>query len=112
MAMQQLGRRLLLSMSSLAFVVPARAEAPPVGRRIAIGGFDPVSYFTDGQPQKGSEAFWFAFDDAIYLFKSADHRAQFVANPERYAPQYNGFCAGGVSKGKKVEPDPDAWAIL
>src|SRR5262252_6448706 len=102
--MQQLSRRLLLSIAPAAWLAPpALAEAPPAGRRIAIGGYDPVSYFADGQPQKGNEAFWFAFDDAVYLFKSAGHRAQFAADPERYAPQYNGFCAGGLSKGYKVE---------
>jgi hypothetical protein len=113
MAMPQLSRRLLLSIASIACAAaPALAEGPPPGRRVAIGGYDPVSYFTDGQPQKGAESFWFAFDDAVYLFKSAEHRAWFAADPERYAPQYNGFCAGGLSKGYKVEPDPEAWAIL
>ena len=85
----------------------------PAGRRIAIGGYNSVAYFADGQPTgKGSEAFWLAFDDAVYLFRTAEHRATFAADPERYAPQYAGFCAGGVSKGYKVEPDPEAWAIL
>ena len=111
--MQPLNRRLILSFLAIACVAaPAQAEGPPSGRRVAIGGYDPVSYFADGQPQKGSEAFWFAFDDAVYLFKNAEHRAQFAADPERYAPQYDGFCAGGLSKGYKVEPDPEAWAIL
>ena len=104
-------RRLLWVVPGLCLAAsPSAAETMPSGRRIAIGGYDPVAYFTDGQPQKGSEAFWFAFDDAVYLFKNADHRATFAADPERYAPQYAGFCAGGVSKGYKVEPDPEAWA--
>ena len=83
----------------------------PAGRRIALSGYDPVAYFTDGRPEGGSNAFWFAFDDAVYLFRSAEHRAMFAADPERYAPQYDGFCAAGVSKGYKVEPDPEAWVI-
>src|SRR5437667_12204259 len=111
--MQQIGRRVLLSVVPAACLVsPALAETVPSGRRVAIGGYDPVAYFTDGQPLKGSEAFWFAFDDAVYQFTSAEHRAQFAADPERYAPQYAGFCAGGISKGYKIEPDPEAWAIL
>jgi hypothetical protein len=112
--MQHMGRRALLSIVPAACLVaaPLAAETLPVGRRIAVGGYDPVAYFADGQPQKGSEAFWFAFDDAVYLFKSAEHRARFIADPERYAPQYAGFCAAGVSKGYKTEPDPEAWAIL
>jgi hypothetical protein len=88
-----------------------RAEVPPDGRRIALRGYDPVAYFVDGQPAKGSRDFWYAYDDVVYLFRSADHREKFVANPERFAPQYNGYCAGGVSKGYKVEPDPEAWLI-
>lgn len=88
------------------------ADTPPSGRRIAIGGYDPVSYFTDGRPEKGAHDFWYAFDDAVYLFRDANHRALFAGDPERYAPQYAGFCAGGVSKGYKTEPDPEAWAIV
>lgn len=111
--MQQLNRRLLLSIAPVAYLArSAQAQTPPSGRRVAIGGYDAVSYFADGQPQKGSEAFWFAFDDAVYRFRNAEHRAQFAADPERYAPQYNGFCAGAIGKGYKVEPDPEAWAIL
>ena len=50
-----------------------------MGARIAMGrDFEEA----DGQPQKGSEAFWFAFDDAVYLFKSTEHRARFIAAPE------------------------------
>jgi len=88
-----------------------RAEGPPEGRRIALRGYDPVAYFADGQPARGSREHWYAFDDVVYLFRSAQHRERFVADPERFAPQYDGYCAGGVSKGYKVEPDPEAWLI-
>ena len=109
----QLGRRGFVAIvPAVCLAAPALAEPLPPGRRVAIGGYDPMSYFLEGQPQKGSDAFWFAFDDAVYLFKSAEHRARFIADPERYAPQYAGFCAAGVSKGYKTEPDPEAWAIL
>jgi hypothetical protein len=117
MTMSNISRRVLLSHGTVAATaligaaIGSAYAAPPAGRRIALGGHDPVSYFTDGHPQKGSDAFWFAFDDAIYLFRSAEHRAMFAADPERYAPQYDGFCAAGVSKGYKVEPDPEAWVI-
>ena len=47
----------------------------------------------------------------LILFRSAEHREKFAADPERFAPQYDGYCAGGVSKGYKVEPDPEAWII-
>jgi hypothetical protein len=89
----------------------AQTAPLPAGRRIALKGYDPVAYFTDGQPAKGVEEFWFAFDDAVYLFRSAAHRARFAAEPERYAPQYDGFCASGVSRGSFTESDPQAWVI-
>jgi len=79
--------------------------------RIALDGYDPVAYFTDGRPVKGSEEFTSAFDEAVYYFKSAEHRAMFAADPEHYAPQYSGYCAIGVSMGKKLHADPEAWAI-
>lgn len=89
----------------------AQAAGLPEGRRIALSGYDPVAYFEDGQPAKGSREFWFAFDDVVYLFRSAQRRDKFAADPERFAPQYDGYCAGGVSKGYKTEPDPEAWII-
>lgn len=100
-----------VALAAVAPVAMAYAADPPAGRRIALGGYDPVAYFTDGKPMKGKREHWHAFDDSIYLFRSAAHRERFAAEPERYAPQYNGFCAGGVSKGYKTEPDPEAWLI-
>jgi YHS domain-containing protein len=117
--MATIGRRPFLIMLASASALTAstafsRAEtgAPPPGRRVALRGYDPVSYFTKGQPEKGDARFWFAYDDAVYQFASADHRAIFAADPEHYAPQYDGFCAAGLSKGYKEEPDPEAWAIV
>lgn len=112
----RIGRRAFLTFiagTSLFALAPVDAADPlPDGRRLALRGYDPVAYFTEAQPQKGIEEFWYAFDDAVYLFKSTEHRAKFMADPERYAPQYDGYCAAGVSKGYKIEPDPEAWAIL
>ena len=86
-------------------------NTPIAGARVALKGYDPVSYFTEGKPEKGSSQFTFAFDDSTYWFKSAEHRARFVADPERYAPQFAGYCAIQVSRGAKVEADPEAWTI-
>src|SRR6266508_541232 len=80
----------------------AKAQNPPLAAtRVALKGYDPVSYFTEGKPEKGSSQFTFAFDDSTYWFKSAEHRARFVADPERYAPQFAGYCAIQVSRGAK-----------
>jgi len=85
--------------------------APAVGKRVALQGYDPVAYFTDGRPEKGLPEFTAAFDDATYWFKSAEHRAMFVANPDRYAPQFSAYCAISLARGEKVEPDPEAFVI-
>ena len=90
----------------------AKAQNPPLAAtRVALKGYDPVSYFTDGRPEKGSSEFTFAFDDTTYWFKSAEHRSLFAADPEHYAPQFDGYCAVQVSRGHKVEADPEAWTI-
>ncbi|MGA7390744.1 MAG: YHS domain-containing (seleno)protein [Pseudolabrys sp.] len=89
----------------------AQNMSPIAGQRVALKGYDPISYFTDGKPTKGSSEFTFAFDDTTYWFKNAEHRDKFIADPERYAPQFDGFCALQLSRGLKVEADPEAWTI-
>ena len=84
---------------------------PATGKRVSLQGYDPVSYFTNSHPEKGSPQFSAAFDGASYWFKSAEHRAMFVADPDRYAPQFGGFCAIRLSRGEKYEADPQAWVI-
>jgi hypothetical protein len=87
-------------------------KPPPTSQsRVALSGYDPVSYFTDGHPEKGTSQFTAAFDDVTYWFKSAEHRRLFIADPDHYAPQFDGFCAITVSRGAKAEPDPEAWTI-
>jgi len=109
--MVPLRRLLLATLATLVLAAPAFADNIPEGRRIGLKGYDPVSYFEDGKPMLGSREHWYGFDDVIYTFRSANHRTKFVANPERYAPQFAAYCAGGISKGYKVEPDPEAWLI-
>jgi YHS domain-containing protein len=77
----------------------------------AIRGYDPVAYFTDNKPVKGQKQFSAAWNGATWYFKSAENRKRFTENPEKYAPQYGGFCAYGVSRDYKVKTEPDAWAI-
>jgi hypothetical protein len=89
----------------------AESPSPVAAKRVALSGYDPVSYFTEGHPEKGRSEFTFAFDDAIYWFKNVEHRAMFAADPEHYAPQYAGFCTITVSRGGKFEADPEAWKI-
>ncbi len=78
----------------------------------AIGGTDPVAYFTDGKPVAGSDKYTFEYDDVTWKFASAEHRDEFAANPAKYAPQYGGFCAFGAAMGFKVPVVPEAWSIV
>jgi YHS domain-containing protein len=77
----------------------------------AIDGYDPVSYFTAGQPQRGSEEITAQWNGATWHFTSAEHRHAFIQNPEQFAPQYGGFCALGMAHGGDVPTDPTAWTI-
>lgn len=80
--------------------------------RPALKGMDPVSYFTEGHPAKGTPKLNYDFDDARYLFSSAGNKQLFAANPDRYAPQFNGLCATGLSEGMRTEADPNVWKII
>lgn len=80
--------------------------------KLAIQGYDPVAYFEDQKPVKGTEAFSFTYESAIYHFASKAHLNTFKKNPEKYVPQYGGYCAYGVSRGYAVGVDPDAWSIV
>jgi hypothetical protein len=81
---------------------------------VAIKGYDTVAYFTEGRARKGKKEFEFSWRNAHWYFVSAAHREMFAANPERHAPQFGGFCANGMSKGKgkMVAADPEAWTIV
>ncbi|WP_205944512.1 YHS domain-containing (seleno)protein [Pelagibius litoralis] len=78
---------------------------------LAIRGFDPVAYFTEGTPVEGKPLFTHRHDGALWQFASAANRDAFAADPERYAPQYGGYCAWAVSQGYTASIDPEAWRI-
>lgn len=77
----------------------------------AIRGHDPVAYFTEGKPVPGDPEIRHEWNGATWLFASAANRDRFAAEPARYAPQFGGFCAYGLSRGYKVGTDPAAFTI-
>jgi YHS domain-containing protein len=79
---------------------------------IAVNGYDVVAYFADSNAVKGNEEHTVNWKDAKWLFATAEHASLFKANPEKYAPQYGGYCAFGCSRGYKAKTDPDAWTIV
>ena len=78
----------------------------------AIDGYDPVAYFKENKPVKGSAAFTATHEGSVFRFASAANRDAFVADPGKYAPQYGGFCAYAVASGYKAKIEPDAFTIV
>jgi hypothetical protein len=88
---------------------------PPVNRELdglAIKGFDPVAYFTEGKPLQGLPEYETVWKGATWRFVNDEHRTMFIRSPEQYAPRYGGYCAYAVSRGKTADIDPDAWTIV
>jgi YHS domain-containing protein len=93
---------------------PALAQKAAVysDRDGAIRGYDPVAYFTQGRAVKGSREFTHKWNGATWRFASTENRDRFAAAPEKYAPQYGGYCAYGVASGYAVKIEPDAWSVV
>ena len=95
--------------------VAARAERPVNTTLfgVAIKGYDPVAYFADGKPLKGDSKFAHDWNGATWHFASAAHRDTFKAAPEKYAPQFGGYCAWAVSQNYTANVDPEnAWKLI
>ncbi len=79
---------------------------------IAIRGYDTVAYFTQGKPVEGRKQYSTEWSGATWNFANQEHLDLFIAEPEKYAPQYGGYCAYGVAMGSLVKIEPDQWTIL
>jgi len=94
---------------------PALAAKDPVYQSFfgtAIDGTDPLSYFQEGRPIEGSSDITYEWNGATWQFVSEENRDMFAANPEKYAPQFGGYCAWAVAKGSTASTVPDAWRIV
>jgi YHS domain-containing protein len=99
------------------FVTAAAVADPPIAavnteQGLAVKGYDPVSYFTTGKPTPGSAEFSTTYRGATYRFSSAENRDRFIAAPEKFVPQYGGYCALAISLNKIADIEPDQWAIV
>jgi YHS domain-containing protein len=79
---------------------------------VILAGHDVVSYFTENAAVEGSSKFTAVHNEAIYYFSTSNNRDKFKATPEKFAPQYGGFCAYGAALGKKFDIDGKAFEIL
>lgn len=98
----------MAAISGAAFAQEHPVYAP---EGIAIEGYDPVAYFTEGRPVEGSAEFSYEWRGAEWRFASREHLDLFMSDPERYAPEYGGYCAWAVGRGDIAPIDPRQWVI-
>lgn len=116
--MQQIvGRRVALATiaSGCVSLTLLAAAAPDLnlGRGdLAVHGYDVVAYFSDGAALRGRAEYEYRWNGAVWRFASAAHRDLFAQQPQRYAPQFGGYCAWAVSRGYTADVDPEAWRIV
>jgi YHS domain-containing protein len=78
----------------------------------ALRGFDAVAYFAVQNAVEGNPKYEFAWNGARWLFSSEENMKKFQAEPEKYAPQFGGYCAYAVSQGYTADGDPNVWKIV
>jgi YHS domain-containing protein len=109
-------KKLLLALFIVGLGLPVFAQTKTLlnldDSGVAIQGYDPVAFFTDGKPVKGDPKILAKRDGAIYYFASKEHRDLFVKEPAKYEPVFGGYCAYGVSRDKLVEIDVNAFQIV
>lgn len=110
--------RVLVGILTVATTAVLTAQSPAAVRhnadrnKVAAKGYDVVAYFSDQRASAGTPAFSHEWQGVIWRFATAGNRDRFAASPEKYAPQYGGFCAFAVSKGYTASIDPEAWSIV
>jgi hypothetical protein len=101
----------LLGLAAASGRLTAQEESEADQPRLGLKGYDPVAYFTKGRPTLGKEQLEYTWDEVRYRFASEEHREMFSGDTDRYVPQFAGSCAMGMSKGVKVEANPENWMI-
>ena len=90
---------------------PVNAVADGDDARVMLKGHDVVAYFTDGRHALGSAQIKSVYEGVTFRFASAEHKALFDAAPQKYLPQYGGFCANGIAYGIPWGGDADTWLM-
>ena len=91
--------------------MPAQGKILANEDGVAIDGFDPVAYFDEGKAVKGVEVHSCEYLNKTWHFSSAKNRDKFLSNPQKFSPQYGGFCAHSLGKNKLVESNPEAFVV-
>jgi YHS domain-containing protein len=95
-------------------VVQAKAQKSEifVSGGKAIKGYDAVAFFKESKAVKGADNFSYQYKGATWLFSSKENLEAFETMPEKYAPQYGGYCAYGASQGHKAPTQTDTWTVV
>ncbi len=107
-------RTMIVSLIALAVVL---ASTPGFASNfnhsnVGAGGYDVVAYHTEGAAKRGTGWYVASHEGTTYLFSSKKNRKLFVKNPNKYLPEYGGYCAYGLSVGKKFYADPTVWKVV
>ena len=110
-------RRIAATLAAGALLFSAGVLAvPPVNTGLfghtAIKGYDPVAYFIEGRPQKGDGKYSYEWMGATWLFANQKDLELFKSNPQKYAPQYGGYCAYAVAHDDTAGIDPASFTVL
>ena len=105
----RIGVFLALTAATLLSWQSAQAGSPNLIGGLALGGYDAVGYFESNDAIRGDSHEW---NGATWHFASAANRDTFAANPEAYAPQYDGYCAWAAARSYKANGDPEVWDIV
>jgi YHS domain-containing protein len=102
----------MLAQNPSSALKPVNAVAQDGESRLMLKGADVVAYFTQGRYVQGTPGFKSTYQDVVFQFSSAEHKAQFDAAPTRFLPQYGGYCANGIVYGIPWGGDADSWRIV
>ncbi|GAA3959069.1 YHS domain-containing (seleno)protein [Mucilaginibacter dorajii] len=107
-------RTIIIAVLALFTIVEAKAQKSeifaPGGK--AIKGYDPVAFFKESKPVKGADSLSYTWKEATWLFSTRQNLEAFKADPDKYAPQYGGYCAYGLTQGHKAPTQTDTWTVV
>ena len=116
MRLQKATARILMSLSCVlllaGFGCMTAGKTPAPSNEVAIRGYDAVNYFKAGTALQGNESFSVPWHGMTWYFLSKENRDLFATSPEKYAPQYDGYCAWAMTESRKAKTDPEVWKIV
>lgn len=101
-----------INFSLVLFVLIVLSGISCAKNNLAIKGYDTVAYFNKGKAIKGKDSFTFQWHKMTWYFSTKENRDLFSKAPEKYAPQYDGYCAWAMTEARKAQTDPEVWKIV